>query len=89
MQGLILGLGRSHVPLKPLPYNYWVCALEPGNLNYWAHALQYWASALQQEKPLQREACTLQQRVAPAAATREQPAPSNEDPAQPKINKLY
>ena len=34
----IPGLGRSHTPQS----NYWACALEPGNLNYWDHVLQLW-----------------------------------------------
>ena len=57
---------------KPVCHNYWACALEPTSHNYWrprattteAHAPR--ARAPQQEKPQQWEACTLQQRVAPA-----------------------
>ena len=25
---------------KPVPHNYWACALEPVSHNYWAHMLQ-------------------------------------------------
>ena len=36
---------------KPMSHNYWACALEPGNCNYWAHVLRALrAHALQQEK---------------------------------------
>ena len=39
--GLIPGLGRSTCgATKPVHHNYWVCALEPGSCNCWAHGLQ-------------------------------------------------
>ena len=34
---------------KPIPHNYWVCALEPTSHNYWACVPR--ARAPQQEKP--------------------------------------
>ena len=51
-------------------HSYWACAPEPGSRNCWAHVLLLKpmcprASALQQEKPLQREACTLQLKSSP------------------------
>ena len=52
----------------PMHRNYWACALEPGSC-YWSPcALE---TVLGNEKPLQREACALQQRTASLAATRE------------------
>ena len=64
---------------KPVHHNYWACALEPMSHNYWAcepqllspratttEALVPRARAPQQEKSPQWEACTPQQRVAPA-----------------------
>ena len=39
---------------KPVGHNYWACALEPGNRNYWTWCPK--ACVLQQEKPLQEEA---------------------------------
>ena len=50
---------------KPVCHNYWACALEPVSHNYWARAPR--ARAPQQEKPLQWEACSPQQRVAPTS----------------------
>ena len=40
----------------------------------------------QQEKPLQWETCAPQRRVTPACRNQREPARSNEDPTQPKIN---
>ena len=40
---------------KPVHYNYWACALEPGSYSCWARVL-CGARALQQEKPLQWDA---------------------------------
>ena len=75
-------------------HNYWACALEPVRHNYWspcaatteAHVPR--ACALQQEKPPQWEAHAPQQRVASTHRNWRKPARSNEDPTQPKINKL-
>ena len=64
---------------KPVCNNCWDYALEPGNLDYWAHVPQLLkpscprAHALQQEKPPQWEACTPQRRVVTLATTREKP----------------
>ena len=49
----------------------------------------YWACALQQEKPQQWEALALQQGVAPHSPQLEESPHSNEDPAQPNINKNF
>ena len=46
------------------------------------------ACALQREKPLQREACTPQLGSSPSSLQLETAVLSNEDPVQPKINKL-
>ena len=56
---------------KPVRHNYWACTLEPASHNYWARVPQLLKPArlelmLHNEKPLQWEACALQQRVAPA-----------------------
>ena len=75
-----------HGATKPVCHNYWACALEPASHNYWAHAPR--ARAPQQEKPLQREACALQHRVACARRNYRKPVCSNEDPTQSKINTL-
>ena len=36
------GPGKSHMrgATKPMPHNYWACALEPVSHNYWVHVLQ-------------------------------------------------
>ena len=60
-------------------HNYWACALDPMSHSYWACAPQLLSPCAatteahaprahdpQKEKPLQREAHALQQRVAPA-----------------------
>ena len=60
---------------KPLCLNYWACALELANRNYWAHMPQLLKPARlepvlsNKEKPLQWEAHTPQQRVAPACCS--------------------
>ena len=57
---------------KPVRHHYWAYTLEPTSHNYWSpcatttEAHTPTAHALQQEKPLQWEACTPQQRVVPA-----------------------
>ena len=79
---------------KPRCHSYRACALEPRSCNCWAHMLQLpkhkhpRACNLQQEEPLQWEACVPQQESPPLDATRENPL-SNEDPAQPKINRTF
>ena len=60
-----------HGATKPLCHNYWACALEPVSHNYWALMPQLLKPAglepvLCNEKPLQGEARTPQQRIAPA-----------------------
>ena len=61
-----------HRATKPVHHNYWDCILEPTIHNYWAHVLQLLQPAClepvlcNKEKPLQWEALTPQQRVAPA-----------------------
>ena len=57
---------------RPVRHNYWACALEP---------------VLHNEKPPQWEARTPQWKVAPTRHNKRELARSNEDPAQPKINK--
>ena len=57
--------------LPSVCHNYWACAAESQNCNYWAHVLQLLKAehpkthALQQEKPVQWEACVWWWRVAP------------------------
>ena len=64
---------------KPAHYNFWACALEPGNHKYWARELkllkpELLETAPRQETPLQRE----------AHAQLEKTPRSNQSPAQPK-----
>ena len=69
-------LGRSHMPRSDqarVPH-YWACALETES---------------QQEKPPQWEAHVPQRESSPCSGPLEKSPSSNEDPAQPKINKLY
>ena len=78
--------------LRPLHHNYWACALELRSRNYLAHvlpllkALRPWAQAPQQDKPPQWETHALQLESGPHSLQLEKRLPSNEDPAQPKIN---
>ena len=58
----------------PVSHNYWACASG--------------ACALQQERPWEWEARTPRWRVAPAHRNHRKPSHRNEDPTQPKINKL-
>ena len=78
---------------KPMRHNYWACAPEPVSHNYWAHVLKLpKPTGLEpvlcdkrghcNEKPVHRN-----EEWPLLAATREKPAHSNEDPAQPKVNK--
>ena len=98
MQGIrVLSLAwedpTCHRATKPGRHIYWASALEPVSHNCWslhattAEAHTPRACALQQEKPPQWEACAPQQIVAPTRGNQRNPACSNEDPMQPKINK--
>ena len=79
---------------KPVRHNYWACALEPTSHNYWSpratttEARAPRARALQQEKPPRWEARAPQQRAAPAHHNWRKPVWGNEDPTQPKLNKI-
>ena len=78
---------------KPVHHNYLACALEPASHNYWARVPQLLKPAhlepmLCNERPPQWEAHALQRRVAPAHRNYGKPMRSNEEPMQPKINKL-
>ena len=59
---------------RPVSHNYWACASG--------------ACAPQQERPRQWEARTPRWRVSPARCNWRKPSHRNEDPTQPKINKL-
>ena len=93
VQSLIWGdpICREGTMLMP---NYWPCAPEPRSHNYWVHVLQLpkpkspRAHALQQEKPPQWTAGTEQLESSPSLRQLEKSLCSNEDSAQPKINKL-
>ena len=71
---------------KPVCHSCWACALEPASHNYWDREPR--ARAPQQEKPLEWEAHAPQRRVAAAHHKYRKPTRSNEDPTQPKINKI-
>ena len=81
-------LGRCHIygATKPVHHDYWACALEPGNRNYWAHLLQLLkpehprACAPQQEKPVH------QLESSPCLPQLEKSPCSNRDSAQPDRN---
>ena len=53
-----------HKEMKPVHHNYWACALDPRNCNYWAHVpklikpTQPRAQGLKQKQSPQWEACT-------------------------------
>ena len=76
---------------KLVNHNYWACALEPGNRNYWVYVTQLLkpkhprAHTPQQEKPLQ--AYALQPEFSPHLLQLQKSSCSNEDPAQPKKKK--
>ena len=66
---------------KPARHDYWASSLEPGRHNYWAQAAQ-------QEKPQQWEAGEPQLESNPLSPQLEKSLWGNEDPAQPKVNKI-
>ena len=70
-------------------HNDWARALEPTSPRAaTTEACAPRACAPQQEKPPRWEARALLQRVTPAQCNQRKPMHSNEDPTQPKINKL-
>ena len=74
---------------KPVRQNYWSQrALEP--THHTTEARTPRARALQQEKPPQREACALQQRVAPACPSQLERSPHTATKTQhSQINKFF
>ena len=85
----IPGPGRSHMlrATNPLHHSYWACALEPENHNYWSPSPR--TCAQQQEKPPQWEAHAPQLESSPYLLQLEKSLNSNEEAAQPKINKKF
>ena len=84
-----------HGASKPVRHNYWACTLEPASHNYWAHVPQLLKPArlepvLRNKKPLQWEARTPQQRVAPRSPQLEKARVQQQRPnaAKNKINKF-
>ena len=83
-----------HAAAKLMSHNYWACALEPRSRNYWSRRATVIKSkcrrdcAPQKEKPLQWEAHSLQLEGSPCSPQLDKSLHSNEDPAQPKANKL-
>ena len=74
------------IPCSPCSRACRPTTTEPIHRNYWSpHTLA--PVAPQQEEPRQREAHTPHWRVAPTCCNWREPACSNKDPAQPKINK--
>ena len=77
---------------KPMCHNYWACALELGDRNCWTYTLLLlkpmhpWACVLQQEATAMRSLYTAIE-GSPDLLQLEKNLHSNEDPAQPKINK--
>ena len=77
---------------KPVHHSYWFCALEPRNHNYQAHELQLLkpscpGARVSQEKPQKWEAWAPQLESSPHSLQLEKSPCSNEDLAQPNINK--
>ena len=77
---------------KPLCRNCWARALEPGSLNYWAHVSQLRKPGTQTPSSKTREASTMRglhaaMKSSPHSPQLEKSQSSDEDPAQPKINK--
>ena len=68
---------KCHGATKSVRHNYWACALEPASHNYWARAPQLL-------KPARLEPVLRNKR----RHRNEKPAHRNEDPMQPKINKI-
>ena len=62
---------------KSMCHDYWACALEPASHNYWARMLQ-------PQKPARLEPVHRNKR----SHRNEKPTHCNEDPTQPKINKI-
>ena len=70
---------------KPRSHNNWACALEPASRNYWVPGPR---ARAQQEKSLQWEVHAAQLESSPCSPQLEKSPWSNEDSAQPKINKF-
>ena len=94
-QWLRILLAMQGVQVQALVQEYPTCrgATKPVCHNYWARATATEvfvsrACAPQQEKPLQWEARVTQWWVAATHRKYRKPVHSNEDPTQPKINKL-
>ena len=91
VRSLVWEDSTCHHAAKPACHNYWACALEPENCNYWIIVPQLLKSvyprvhALQQEKTLQCEAQGLQLQSRPRSLQLGKSQHSNEHPAQPKI----
>ena len=84
VQSLVWEGSTCHGQLKPLCHNSWACALGPSSCN-WAHMPQLLCCA-------RREATTVRSlwttvKSSPPPATTRPSLHSNEDPAQPEINK--
>ena len=73
-----------HTATKPMHHNYCTCALKPRN-SYWPMCTRHCAMPTGEATVL-RGLCTAT-RVAPSFSQLEKSLCSNEDPAQPKINK--
>ena len=78
---------------KPMCHNYWTCALEPVSHDYWARMLQLLKPArLRAHAPNKRSYCnekSMYYNYRKACSPQlEKSLNSNEDPAQPKLNKI-
>ena len=77
---------------KPICHSYWDCALEPQSRKTGPTCCSYWSPCVLQpvvrpEKPLQGEACTQQPESDPCSPQLDKSPHSNENLAQPKVNK--
>ena len=77
-----------HRATKPIHRNKWTWALEPSNRNCWACVVQLLKQACPRACAPQREAWALQQ-SSPCVLQPEKRLSSNEDPAQPKIRRIF
>ena len=74
-----------HGASKPVHYNCWACALEPGSHNYWSpHTLEPGLRNRRNHRSKKPSHCN---ESSPCLPQQEQSLSGNKDPAQPRIHK--